>query len=293
MAQHRADPREAARRRTGADPTARTTGRQGRRRARKPTRAHHLAPRLVGGAAVLLAAAGAVTLAPGSSSALIRGADVGQSVSTSVSKATLSAADTAALANRTRAVSRDAQRESRVDAAARRLQAATEKAAKQRRTALAAVARSSHEQADRIANRIARDARNTWVLPVTSGTYHLTARFGSCSGLWSHCHTGLDFAGATGSPIHAVAAGTITEVGYAGAYGNRTVMTLPDGTDLWYCHQTAYTVQVGQKVTAGQVIGSIGSTVNTTGPHLHLEVRPGGKDPVDPYTALVAHGLAP
>jgi murein DD-endopeptidase MepM/ murein hydrolase activator NlpD len=286
LAQHRADSRQAARRRTGADPTARTTGRQGRRRAGKPVRAHHLAPRLVGGVAVLLAAAGAVTLTPGSSSALIHGADVGQSLSTSVSRATLSAADKAALANRTRAVSRDAQRETRADAADKRLQAATEKAAKQRTTALAAVARSSHVQADRI-------AQDTWVLPVTPGTYHLTARFGSCSGLWSHCHTGLDFAGATGSPVHAVAAGTITEVGYAGAYGNRTIMTLPDGTDLWYCHQTASTVQVGQQVTAGEVIGSVGSTGNTTGPHLHLEVRPGGKDPVDPYSALVAHGLTP
>ena len=60
-----------------------------------------------------------------------------------------------------------------------------------------------------------------WVLPVTPGVYHLTARFGDYSSLWSHFHTGLDFAAPTGTPIMAVAGGTITEVGYAGAYGNR------------------------------------------------------------------------
>ena len=56
-------------------------------------------------------------------------------------------------------------------------------------------------------------------------------------------HTGLDFAAPTGTPIIAVANGTITETGYAGAYGNRTVETLDDGTELWYCHQTAFGVQ--------------------------------------------------
>jgi murein DD-endopeptidase MepM/ murein hydrolase activator NlpD len=91
----------------------------------------------------------------------------------------------------------------------------------------------------------------------------------------------------------AVANGTITKTGDAGAYGNQTVQTLEDGTEIWYCHQTDIGVSPGDKVTSGQQIGTVGSTGNSTGPHLHLEVRPGGGDPVDPYEALVFHGLKP
>jgi len=131
-----------------------------------------------------------------------------------------------------------------------------------------------------------------WALPVAGG-YRLTASFGQCSGLWSSCHTGLDFAAPTGTPLRAVAGGVITEVGYAGAYGIRTILELPDGTEVWYCHQTAAAVGAGSQVVPGQVIGSVGSTGNVTGPHLHLEVRPGGGDPVDPYAALSAHGATP
>ncbi len=71
------------------------------------------------------------------------------------------------------------------------------------------------------------------------------------------------------------------------------MITLEDGTELWYAHQTSYIVSVGQDVRAGEVVGYVGSTGNSTGSHLHLEVRPGGGDPVDPYTALVYHGLTP
>ena len=55
-------------------------------------------------------------------------------------------------------------------------------------------------------------------------------------------HTGLDFAAPSGTPIYAVANGTVTETGYDGAYGNKTVITLDDGTEIWFCHQTSYTV---------------------------------------------------
>jgi len=136
-------------------------------------------------------------------------------------------------------------------------------------------------------------AANQWGLPIEAGDYHLTGRFDQVSGLWATVHTGLDFACPTGTPIHAVAGGVITQVGWAGAYGNRTVETLPDGTELWYAHQSRFGVTVGEKVTEGQVIGFVGATGNTTGPHVHLEVRPGAGDPVDPDTALKAHGVDP
>ena len=70
-------------------------------------------------------------------------------------------------------------------------------------------------------------------------------------------------------------------------------MTLEDGSELWYCHQSAIGVEVGDQVVGGQPIGAVGATGNTTGPHLHLEVRPGGGDAVDPLQALTIHGLNP
>ena len=133
---------------------------------------------------------------------------------------------------------------------------------------------------------------NQWQLPIAPGAYRLTATFGEY-GLWSHAHTGLDFAADTGTTIRAMANGVVTETGYAGAYGNRTIITLEDGTELWFCHQTEIDVSTGQQVHAGEAIGTVGSTGHVTGPHLHLEVRPGGGDPVDPYPALVEQGLQP
>lgn len=130
-----------------------------------------------------------------------------------------------------------------------------------------------------------------WVLPVAG--YTLTATFGETSPYWETIHTGLDFAAASGTPIVAVTSGTITSAGYDGAYGNKTEMTLDDGTEIWYCHQTTIEVSAGETVTPGETIGTVGATGNVTGPHLHLEVRPGGGDPVDPYTALQEHGVTP
>ena len=130
---------------------------------------------------------------------------------------------------------------------------------------------------------------NQWVLPVTG--YRITARFGQSSSLWSNSHTGVDMAGPAGSTIVSVAAGTVKSAGYAGAFGNRTVVTLEDGTELWYAHQSRIVVKAGDKVSPGQTIGYTGSTGNVTGPHLHLEVRPGGGDPVDPIPALAEHNI--
>ncbi len=164
------------------------------------------------------------------------------------------------------------------------LKAAVEQKAEERTAALSDLTQAAEKQAAKI-------KLNLWQLPVAG--YHLTATFGEYSGLWSHFHTGLDFAAPTGTPIHAIANGVVTSASYDGSYGNKTVVTLEDGTELWYCHQNAFGVSVGETVDAGALIGYIGSTGNVTGPHLHLEVRPGAGDPVDPYAALVAHGVTP
>lgn len=128
------------------------------------------------------------------------------------------------------------------------------------------------------------------VLPVDH--YVLTARFGQCSYHWANCHTGLDFAAPTGTPIHAVMAGKIVWTGWGGAYGNLTKIQHPDNVQTWYAHQSAIQVKVGETVTAGQIIGRVGATGNTTGPHVHLEVRTDGT-PVDPDKWLIDHGAKP
>lgn len=129
------------------------------------------------------------------------------------------------------------------------------------------------------------------VLPMAS--YDLSAGFGLTGPLWEAEHGGQDFSAGAGEPLVAVAAGVVTEVAYAGPYGLRTILELPDGTEVWYCHQTDVTVAVGQQVEVADVVGSVGSTGNSTGPHLHLEVRPAGGSPVDPMDWLRAAGLSP
>ncbi|GAB2886087.1 hypothetical protein GCM10027026_42310 [Myroides odoratimimus subsp. xuanwuensis] len=189
------------------------------------------------------------------------------------------------LAAREAAVSRDSRRDALEDVADDELLQMAEAQAEQRNAALAQFAKQAEKQAAKI-------ALNQWVMPVDG--YRLTNRFGDARSYYSSgYHTGLDFAAPSGTPIKAVANGVVTEVGYDGSYGNKTVLTLEDGTELWFCHQTSYDVSVGDVVRAGEVIGYVGSTGNSTGPHLHLEVRPGAGDPVDPYPALQAHGLTP
>ncbi|HEX3829704.1 MAG TPA: M23 family metallopeptidase [Sporichthyaceae bacterium] len=139
------------------------------------------------------------------------------------------------------------------------------------------------------ATRLAALAKE-FFLPVKG--YHLTAGFGEGGGLWAHGHTGQDFACPTGTPIHALASGTIVYTGWYGAYGWLTVERLADNTEIWYAHQSKILVHSGP-VVAGQEIGHVGSTGNTTGPHLHLEVHPQGGPPVDPMPWLRAHGMHP
>ncbi len=235
------------------------------------------APVMLGLAALAISAGGAVTAAGGLDS------DESPRFSQASALSGASSIGSVSLLDR-RTVSRDSRRDALADSADDKLVDQAESQSKQRDAALA-------KYRDEIEQQAAKLKLNRWVLPVAG--YHLTARFGDYSGLWSHYHTGLDFAAPSGTTIHAVANGVVTSVGYDGAYGNKTVVTLDDGTELWYCHQTSYSVSVGQKVSGGDAIGFVGSTGNVTGPHLHLEVRPGGGDPVDPYAALVVHGLQP
>ena len=107
-----------------------------------------------------------------------------------------------------------------------------------------------------------------------SGT--ITSRFGAKSSIRSSAHTGLDIATASGTPYSAAASGTVTFAGYKGSYGNLIVITHSDGVQTYYGHSSKIYVSVGQSVEQGQTIGAVGSTGNSTGPHLHFEVRVNG-----------------
>ncbi|MEV6616553.1 M23 family metallopeptidase [Streptomyces sp. NPDC051051] len=142
------------------------------------------------------------------------------------------------------------------------------------------------------AERLAELAKQ-YALPTSS--YTITSTFGQAGAYWSSgYHTGLDFAAPTGTLIKAVHSGTITSAGYDGSYGYKTVLTLEDGTEIWYAHQSSIGVSVGQKVATGDIIGRVGATGNVTGAHLHLEVHPGGSSTgIDPAAWLRDKGLNP
>jgi murein DD-endopeptidase MepM/ murein hydrolase activator NlpD len=134
-------------------------------------------------------------------------------------------------------------------------------------------------------------ARARIVLPVAG--YHLTARFNQGGSRWAHRHTGLDFAAPIGTPIRSVMAGVVTQARFAGAYGRQVKVRHSDGTVTSYGHMSRFSVSVGRAVAAGSQVGAVGVTGNTTGPHVHFEVRPGGGAPIDPLPWLRRHGLRP
>ncbi|MGW0734938.1 transglycosylase family protein [Streptomyces sp. NPDC002851] len=113
-------------------------------------------------------------------------------------------------------------------------------------------------------------------------------------GSWaSGYHTGVDFAVPTGTSVRAVAGGRVVSAGWGGAYGYQVVLRHADGKYSQYAHLSALTVRAGQDVGPGQRIARSGSTGNSTGPHLHFEVRTGpdyGSD-VDPLAYLRSGGV--
>ncbi|MGW1591252.1 M23 family metallopeptidase [Streptomyces sp. NPDC002386] len=132
-----------------------------------------------------------------------------------------------------------------------------------------------------------------YTLPVAAPTigtaYHVAGS------MWSSgYHTGVDFVVPTGTPLKAVAAGTVVSAGWGGAYGNQVVIKLNDGYYAQYAHLSQLSVSAGQTVTPGQQVGLSGATGNVTGPHLHFEIRttPEYGSDVDPVGYLRSHGVA-
>lgn len=110
-------------------------------------------------------------------------------------------------------------------------------------------------------------------LPVTG---RISSRYGESSRIRRSTHTGLDIQASTGTPISVVADGTVTCAEYSGPYGNLVKVSHGNGVETWYAHTSKMYVKVGQEVKAGDIIAAVGSTGNSTGAHLHFEIRING-----------------
>jgi murein DD-endopeptidase MepM/ murein hydrolase activator NlpD len=128
-------------------------------------------------------------------------------------------------------------------------------------------------------------AQDVWLLPLDE--YEFTAPYGV---RWGKLHAGIDLAAPEGTPYKAVHAGVVTAAGYNGGYGYSITIRQANGVEVIYAHSRRLLVKVGDKVTAGQVIGEVGNTGYSYGTHLHLEVHENGA-PTDPIPFLRDRGV--
>ncbi|MFJ2443140.1 M23 family metallopeptidase [Streptomyces sp. NPDC087658] len=151
-------------------------------------------------------------------------------------------------------------------------------------------ARQEADRKKRLAEAIRKEAeRPKFALPVSQ--HGLSAYYGQAGVNWMSMHTGIDFPVSYGTPVMAATDGTV-RTQYNSAYGNMAIVTSPDGTETWYCHLSSTKIRSGT-VKAGDVIAYSGNSGNSTGPHLHFEVRPGGGSAIDPLQWLRTHTLDP
>jgi murein DD-endopeptidase MepM/ murein hydrolase activator NlpD len=204
---------------------------------------------------------------------------------------------TTARIERRQLATRDSSRVELTGADTNKKQAAADRFAKARAAKLDATRALTAKRASALAaaKAAAENARTspTRCEMMISG-YHITAGFGQAGGRWARNHTGTDFAAPIGTPIRSVMKGVVLSAEFAGPYGRQVRIRHEDGTETWYNHMSKFSVSVGETVYAGDQVGAVGVTGNTTGPHLHFEVRPNAGDPIDPMPWLRNHcGLNP
>lgn len=154
------------------------------------------------------------------------------------------------------------------------------------------------EKADEKADEKAGEKKDapSWITPITA-KYTLTATYGNSGDRWVSTHSGQDFAVPTGTAVRAVHEGTVVKAGGYGAgdgpaYGNAVVIKHSNGTYTQYAHLSKVKVSVGQQVKTGERVALSGNTGNSSGPHLHFEVRttPDYGSSVDPMAFLRGKG---
>jgi murein DD-endopeptidase MepM/ murein hydrolase activator NlpD len=206
----------------------------------------------------------------------------GLGVSVALGAGVASAADTTAASGAASAVQAQA---------AAQAKAAKAEAAKAEKAAKAAAAKKAAAK-----KAAAKKAKPSWVDPVKK--YKLSATFAQNGGMWQSTHSGQDFAVPSGTQVVATHGGTVVKSGGNGAgdgpaYGNAVVIKHGNGTYSQYAHLSKVTVRVGQIVKTGQEIAKSGNTGNSSGPHLHFEIRttPNYGSAVDPVKFLRAKGV--
>ena len=125
-----------------------------------------------------------------------------------------------------------------------------------------------------------------WVEPLDDTT--LTSTYGH---RWGRLHAGHDYAADVGTPLKSMGRGEVVGAGPMSGYGKYIDIRYTDGTVSRYGHIDSFSASVGQKVSPGDVVAKSGNTGQSTGPHLHLEIRPGGGEPIDPADWLAERGL--
>ncbi|MCU4744955.1 M23 family metallopeptidase [Streptomyces sp. JH002] len=140
--------------------------------------------------------------------------------------------------------------------------------------------------------------QQSWVSPI-GGDYSLSAKFGNSGDRWASKHSGQDFAVPVGTDVRAVHSGTVVKAGGNGAgdgpaYGNAIVIKHDDGSYSQYAHLNKIDVKVGQKLNTGDKIAESGNTGNSSGPHLHFEIRttPDYGSAVDPVAFMQSKGAS-
>ncbi|MEU0094534.1 M23 family metallopeptidase [Kribbella sp. NPDC006257] len=292
MSQHRA----AARRVTPGNAAQNVNAARHSAKHRVARRNTPSSTQIVGLTAALAAAAGAVGFSYSSLASPTQANSAINLAALNLGDNQLSEVTTARIERRQLAT-RDSSRVELTGADANKKQAAADRFAKARAAKLDATrALTAKRAAALAAAKIA--AENSRTSPtrcemMISG-YHITAGFGQAGGRWARNHTGTDFAAPIGTPIRTVMKGVVLSAEFAGAYGRQVRIRHEDGTETWYNHMSKFSVTVGETVYAGDQVGAVGVTGNTTGPHLHFEVRPDGGDPIDPMPWLRNHcGLNP
>jgi len=175
---------------------------------------------------------------------------------------------------------------------AERLELIEERASREReaeQAAAAAVAEAARVEAERVVAEQAAAAAAAAAAPkyVRPGVGRLTSGFGN---RWGRLHAGIDLASGVGSPVRAAATGTVVSAQNEGGYGKCVRIKHSDGTVTVYAHLSSFLVGRGEKVGAGEQIAREGNTGQSTGPHLHFEVRVGGT-PVNPRAWLAKRGV--
>ncbi|MFF5960513.1 M23 family metallopeptidase [Streptomyces luteogriseus] len=227
----------------------------------------------------------ATVLAAGLGVSVALGAGVASAADTTAASGAASAVQAQA-AVQAKAAKAEAVKAEKAAKAAAAKKAAEKKAAAKKAAAKKAAAKKA----------AAKKAKPSWVDPVKK--YSLSASFAQNGGMWAHKHSGQDFAVPSGTQVVAAHGGTVVKAGGNGAgdgpaYGNAVVIKHGNGTYSQYAHLSKVTVHVGQIVKTGQEIAKSGNTGNSSGPHLHFEIRttPNYGSAVDPVKFLRAKGV--